>query len=213
MEFTKNIGKGIKIKEEDKCTQCKGERIVKKTKILEVDIDKGAPDKKRYVFEGESDEVPGALPGDVYVEINILKNAKFIRNGADLIVNYNISLYEALTGFSIIFEHLDKRKVLIKSRECEKISHGMIKTIKDLGMPFFESSHKFGNLYIRITVDFPNKLEPSDKEALYSILIDQKKEDKFDEVNEKYFLTDFIESEENTNHSGGKKEERRTGEN
>ena len=42
-----NSGEGIKIKEIDKCHQCIGKRIVKKEKTLEVDIEKGAPDKKK----------------------------------------------------------------------------------------------------------------------------------------------------------------------
>lgn len=184
---------------------------MKKEKIIEVDIEKGAPDKKRYIFQGESDEIPGALPGDVFVEITIQKNPRLIRLGADLICNVNINLYEALTGFTYVFEHLDKKKIIIKSREGEKLSHGMIKTVKDLGMPFFESSHKFGNLYLRINVLFPERLEPCDKKALLDLLSEGKTQVITTDFQEKYYTTDFIQSEENTHHSGGRKEDKRHG--
>ena len=39
-------------------------------------IDKGAPDGKRYVFQGEADELPDYEPGDLVVEINIQKQLK-----------------------------------------------------------------------------------------------------------------------------------------
>jgi|LauGreDrversion4_2_1035121.scaffolds.fasta_scaffold19572_3 DnaJ family protein A protein 2 len=207
-----NSGEGIKIKEIDKCHQCIGKRIVKKEKILEVDIEKGAPDKKRYLFQGESDEYPGAIPGDVLVEIIIKKHDKLNRIGADLAFEAKISLYEALTGFLFIFEHLDGRKVLIKSKEGEIVNHGLIKTVKDLGMPFYEQPHKFGNLYLKIFIVFPEKLDSSQKEIIQSILSSQISQEIIPDIQEKYYLSDFLKSEENTHHSGGRVEDRRHGE-
>jgi DnaJ-class molecular chaperone len=37
--------------------------------VIEVVIDKGAPNKHKYTFHGESDEKPGMLPGDLIVVI------------------------------------------------------------------------------------------------------------------------------------------------
>jgi DnaJ family protein A protein 2 len=210
--FKFNSGEGIKIKETDKCNQCSGKRIIKKEKILEVDIEKGAPDKKRYLFQGESDEYPGAIPGDVLVEILIKKHDKLNRIGADLAFEINITLYEALSGFSFIFNHLDGRKVLIKSKEGEIMSHGFLKTVKELGMPFYEQPHKFGNLYLKISVIFPEQLGPSEKEIIHSILSAQNIQEIIPNIEEKYYLSDFVKSDENTHHSGGRIEDRRHGE-
>jgi DnaJ family protein A protein 2 len=185
---------------------------VKKEKILEVDIEKGAPDKKRYLFQGESDEFPGAIPGDVLVEIIIKKHDKLNRIGADLAFEAKITLYEALTGFSFIFEHLDGKKVLIKSKEGEIVNHGLIKTVKDLGMPFYEQPHKFGNLYLKILIIFPEKLDSGEKEIIQSILSAQNSQEIIPDIQEKYYLSDFVKLEENTHHSGGRVEDRRHGE-
>lgn len=185
---------------------------MKKEKILEVDIEKGAPDKKRYIFQGESDEYPGAIPGDVYIEIILKKHNNLNRIGADLAYEAKINLYEALAGFSIIFEHLDGRKVLIKSKEGEIVNHGLIKTVKDLGMPFYEQPHKYGNLYLKISVIFPDKLDSSEKEKIKNILQEQINKETIPDIQEKYHLNDFIKSEENTHHSGGRLEDRRHGE-
>lgn len=201
------------IKDCDKCSECKGKRVVKKDKILEVDIEKGAPDKKRYIFQGESDEYPGAIAGDVIVEIIIKSHPRLTRIGADIAFEANISLYEALTGFSVIIEHLDGRKVLVKSKEGEIVRHGLIKTVKELGMPFYELPYRYGNLYLKINVIFPDKLEPSQQESIFKILSEQNKEEVLPEIEEKYYLGDYMKSDENTHHSGGKIDDRRRGEN
>jgi len=41
--------------------------VVKEKKIIEVDIDKGTPDKYEYKFHGEADEYPGMEAGDVVI--------------------------------------------------------------------------------------------------------------------------------------------------
>ena len=115
-------GEGYVIKDQDKCPGCKGNKVKKESKVLKVMLDKGAPDGKRYTFEGESDEVPDCEPGDIIIEIKIKKHDLFQRTGADLTYVADISLLEALTGFELLITHLDGRKVLIKSQKGEIIT-------------------------------------------------------------------------------------------
>jgi DnaJ homolog subfamily A member 2 len=60
-------GQGEVINEKDKCKTCNGKKVVKEKKILEVQIDKGAPNGEKYVFHGEADEFPGLEAGDVVI--------------------------------------------------------------------------------------------------------------------------------------------------
>jgi|LauGreDrversion4_2_1035121.scaffolds.fasta_scaffold203292_1 DnaJ family protein A protein 2 len=60
-------GKGEVINDKDKCKECNGKKVVKDKKILEVQIDKGAPNGEKYVFHGEADEYPDIEPGDVVI--------------------------------------------------------------------------------------------------------------------------------------------------
>ena len=55
------------IDQKNKCKTCDGIKVVKEIKIIDVEIDKGAPNKQTYVFHGEADEYPGVEPGDVLV--------------------------------------------------------------------------------------------------------------------------------------------------
>jgi DnaJ family protein A protein 2 len=162
-------GEGYVIKEKDKCKACKGQKSTQEKKTLEVHVDKGAPDGKRYSFVGESDEFPDYEPGDIIVEIQIEKHKKFHRKGADLVYTADITLIEALTGCELAIEHLDKRKILIKSKPMEVIKPGVLKTVKELGMPFFEQPYRFGNLYISFNLIFPDKVDNAQTKALSEV--------------------------------------------
>jgi DnaJ-class molecular chaperone len=150
-------GEGTTIK--DKCKECNGEKVKYNTKTKNIDIDKGVPDGHRYSFYGEGDEYPEVDTGDLIIEIFIEKHKDFIRKGADLIYKTEITLLQALTGFSFIINHLNGKKILIKSKEDEIIKPGVLKTVHELGMPFNNAPYKFGNLYLEFDLIFPDKLE------------------------------------------------------
>lgn len=162
-------GEGYVIKEKDKCKECKGQKSIQEKKTLEVHIDKGAPDAKRYVFSGESDEFPEYEAGDVVVEIQVEKHKKFIRKGADIVYNADITLVEALCGFELLIEHLDKRKIVIKSKPGEVTKPGELKTVKELGMPFFETPYKYGNLFINFEFVFPKQVDQKQAKILMEV--------------------------------------------
>jgi DnaJ family protein A protein 2 len=197
-------GEGYVIKNEDKCTACNGQKVTQESKTLKILLDKGAPDGKRYTFEGESDEMPGYDPGDVIIEIRIKKHDKFERTGADLTMTADISLLEALTGFQLLIKHLDGRKVLITSKKGEIIKPGMMKTVKECGMPFYDHPTRFGNLYIKFNVKFPKSLKDEQKSAikkLFPIVLTQIKD--MDKIKEKYHMTEYNEKFTNTFATGG----------
>lgn len=55
---------------------------------------------------------------------------------------------EALTGFKVEITHLDGNKRFIMSDPGEIINQGDIKTVKELGLPKFQSPWEFGNMFI-----------------------------------------------------------------
>jgi len=52
----------------------------------------------------------------VHIVLDIQEHKDFLRKGCDLYVKRKISLVEALCGFSMEIEHLDGRKLLVKSQ-------------------------------------------------------------------------------------------------
>jgi len=148
-------GKGEQIKEEDKCKECKGKKVIKEKKVLTVYVDKGMRHGQKIVFSGESDEAPGQEPGDIIFVLVEKKHEIFKRNGNDLYMDVTIPLVEALTGFTYTFKHLDDRNVVFKSEKGDVITHGEVRVIAGEGMPIHKRPYEKGNLYIQFTVEFP----------------------------------------------------------
>jgi len=148
-------GKGESLKEEDKCKNCKGKKVIKEKKILQVFVDKGMKHGQKIVFSGEADEYPGVEAGDIIFVVSEKKHDVFRRNGNDLIIDYKITLVEALTGFAFTIKHLDDRELFIKSGKNEIINPGDVRVIEGEGMPQHKKPFEKGNLFIHFTIEFP----------------------------------------------------------
>lgn len=98
-------------------------------------------------------------PGDVVIQVHEEKHAEFKRKGADLMLEKEISLYEALTGVDFVLTHLDGKKIRIKNKPGEVIKPDDIKTVEGHGMPYHKQPFKFGNLFVVFKVKFPNELK------------------------------------------------------
>merc|ERR1719440_1813508 len=105
------------------CHSCGGQGKSFKTKqdreVLEVHIQKGSPDNHKVTFREMADEHPDMDTGDVIFTLKQQEHAMFKRRGADLFIERDISLVEALCGFEMELVHLDGRKLLIKTSPGE----------------------------------------------------------------------------------------------
>jgi len=195
---------GETIDPKNKCKTCNGQKVIKEKKQLTVDIDKGAPNGAIYTLHGEADEFPGFEPGDVVIKVIEEEHEKFKRKGADLVMEKEITLFEALTGVSFTLTHLDKRKILVKSAPQEIIKPGDIKTLESQGMPFHKTTYKNGNIFIVFTVKFPEKLDDNQRKAITNVLAFQKTKMELEkDPAETVVMSDYKEYHKNTHHEGG----------
>merc|ERR1719461_1617477 len=104
---------------QSQCNSCggQGKRFTTKSdrEVLEVHIPKGSPDGHKIPFREMADEHPDCDTGDVIFVLDEQEHKDFKRRGADLFVERQISLVEALCGFELELTHLDNRKLLIKT--------------------------------------------------------------------------------------------------
>lgn len=202
-------GSGEQVDEKNKCKTCDGKKVLKEKKILEVQIDKGAPNGEKYVFHGEADEFPSMEPGDVVIQVQEEKHELFKRKGADLLIEKEISLLEALTGVDFVLTHLDGRKIRIKNQPGDVIKPDDIKTVEGYGMPYHKQTYKFGNLFVVFKLVFPKELKKDQIEKISQALtpitpgVASKKKDVDMDVAESCILKEFKEHHRNTHHEGG----------
>ncbi|KAK8711156.1 hypothetical protein V6N13_146449 [Hibiscus sabdariffa] len=149
-------GSGEVISDRDRCPQCKGNKVTQEKKVLEVHIEKGMRDGQKITFEGQADEAPDTVTGDIVFVLQLKKHPKFKRiMDDDLQVEHNLSLTEALCGFQFALTHLDGRQLLMKSNPGEVIKPGQYKAINDEGMPHHQRPFMKGKLIIHFNVIFP----------------------------------------------------------
>uniref|UniRef100_A0A5B7AAA2 DNAJ n=1 Tax=Davidia involucrata TaxID=16924 RepID=A0A5B7AAA2_DAVIN len=165
-------GSGEVISERDKCPQCKGNKVSQEKKVLEVHVEKGMQHGQKIVFQGEADEAPDTITGDIVFVLQQKEHPKFKRKFDDLYVEHTLTLTEALCGFQFALTHLDNRQLLIKSIPGEIIKPDQYKAINDEGMPHHQRPFMRGRLFIHFSVEFPDSgfLSPEKGRALETIL-------------------------------------------
>ncbi|CAL0329486.1 unnamed protein product [Lupinus luteus] len=165
-------GSGEMISDRDRCPPCKGKKVTQEKKVLEVHVEKGMQHGQKITFEGQADEAPDTITGDIVFVLQVKGHPRFKRDGDDLHIEHNLSLTEALCGFQFAITHLDGRQLLIKSNPGEVIKPGQHKAINDEGMPHHNRPFMKGSLYIKFNVDFPESrfLSPDNCRLLETIL-------------------------------------------
>ncbi|KAL5213872.1 hypothetical protein ABZP36_003024 [Zizania latifolia] len=165
-------GSGEIISDRDKCTNCRASKVVQEKKVLEVHIEKGMQHGHKIVLEGEADQAPDTVTGDIVFILQVKEHPRFKRKYDDLFIEHTISLTEALCGFQFILTHLDSRQLLIKSNRGEIIKPGQHKAINDEGMPHHGRPFMKGRLFVEFNVEFPESgaLSRDQRGALEKIL-------------------------------------------
>eukprot|EP00808_Paulinella_micropora_P001922 g24398.t1 len=199
MRCNKCHGQKEIINERDKCRGCKGMKVVKKERILEVHVDKGACQGDKIKFREMADQAPDHETGDFVVilvekpddkriDTSDLKNQhafmkskraqketiaplfKRLSTGTDLLMEWTLSLTEALFGYDFAIRHLDDRIVRIKSKPGKVTSSGDTVIVKGEGMPEKGRPMTKGDLLIKFSVVMPENIEPDAAAQLKALL-------------------------------------------
>ena len=129
-------------------------------------------DGAKIVLHGEGDQEPGIPPGDVIFVLETKPHEFFERSGSDLLAHVNITLSEALLGFSrVILTHLDGRGINFSSPKGKVYKTGDTIVLRGEGMPIHKKVAK-GDLYVLFEVEMPSEewLQTVDVKALRGLL-------------------------------------------
>lgn len=143
-----------------------GVKRIETVKIY-VDIPSGVDNNEIIVVENAGNILHDKCIGDVKVIIHIENESLFERNGLDLLWKKEISLKDALCGFSFELNHLNGKSYAIRNSSGTIISPGYTKSIPGLGIK--RDGHS-GKLLILFNIIFPRSLEKDVIEKLKDIL-------------------------------------------
>ncbi|PAV65500.1 hypothetical protein WR25_04132 [Diploscapter pachys] len=163
-------GDGCRVPEDEQCKLCKGERCEQVQKIIEVNVHPGARHGEKIKFANEGDQTdPEIEPGDLIIVIQVKDHDVFERKGDDLFIKRELTLNEALCGFEFHITHLDGRTLILKGKPGDIIKPSSVRGILGEGMPKQQSAELKGNLFVMLSVKFPDD-HFLDSEAKYKQL-------------------------------------------
>jgi DnaJ homolog subfamily B member 11 len=171
---TRQVGPGMYQQyTEQQCEDCPNVKLVREKIDLFVEVEAGAPDGHEILFFEEGDALIDGDPGDLQFVIRTQEDKKrnIKRVGNDLHMTMDITLVEALNGFSKVFTHYDGHKVRIERDKVTVPNH--VLTIKNEGLPKYNQFKKFGNLVITFHVQFPKFMEKHQMTAIAKAFPDE----------------------------------------
>ncbi|KAL5003185.1 hypothetical protein BDV10DRAFT_67838 [Aspergillus recurvatus] len=143
-----------------------GKRTVQDV-TLEATIKPGLRTGSKIKYRGVGDQEEGGRQ-DVHLIVTEKEHPNFKRHGDNLITTVDLSLKEALTGWSRIVRTIDGKS--IKVSKPGPTPPGYEEKFPGLGMTISKKPSERGDLVVRVNVEFPKSLSSSAKEVLRDIL-------------------------------------------
>ena len=149
------------------CPDCGGigYKLKIKPHTIEVHVPVGGRNGENITVPGEGNKYPGMQEGDVIIQLRIKKHELYNRKGADLGMNYELSLRQALCGYKIKIPQVSGKTLCIVPKEQgEVVQPGSLKIVHTMGLPQRFSGHIKGHLYIVMDVKLPLSQTLSEKQ-------------------------------------------------
>lgn len=137
------------------------------TEVLYVQIPKGVDDSEIIVLKNKGDVITEECKGDVKIFIKVENTSVYKRNGLDLIIEKNITLKEALCGFSFELKHINGKNYTINNASGSVIKPDFKKMIPNMGLE--RDGHR-GGVIISFNIEFPDRLDDQVIEQLKGLL-------------------------------------------
>jgi molecular chaperone DnaJ len=154
-------GSGRRI--EQPCTECRGAGRVVEERTLEVEIPPGIHDGQRIRLSGEGHAgLVGGRAGDVYVEIRVRPDERFVREGDDIYATAELTFTQAALGATLTIPTLDGEEELELPPGTQP---GEIVVLRGRGMPVLQRRGR-GDQRILVNVLVPRHLNDEQRRLL-----------------------------------------------
>ncbi len=139
------------------CKECKDTCIVIKSEIISITIRKGTDNGMGIHMKNMGNEHPNKKNGDIIIAFKMKEHNKFKRTGNDLHIIKELSLAQALHGYSFVLNHLDSKIYNIDFKGVTQPE--TIKPYLNYGMPDINNSENKGTLFFKFVVKLPETIK------------------------------------------------------
>jgi len=155
--------RGVGQQIEDPCPACSGDGRTVEERKLEVEIPPGIHDGQQIRISGEGHAGgAGARAGDVYVEVRIRPDPRFVREGDDIFSTVDLTITEAALGATVTVPTLDGEAEL---EFPEGTQPGEIRVLRGRGMPVLQGFGR-GDQRVLVNVAVPRRLTDEQRRLL-----------------------------------------------
>jgi molecular chaperone DnaJ len=148
---------------EQPCTDCRGAGRVVEERTLAVEIPPGIHHGQRIRLSGVGHAGPlGGRAGDVYVEVRIRPDERFVREGDDIYTTVDLTFTQAALGATLSIPTLDGEEELELQPGTQP---GEIVVLRGRGMPVLQR-HGRGDQRILVNVLVPRHLNDEQRRLL-----------------------------------------------
>jgi molecular chaperone DnaJ len=148
----------------DPCERCLGEGLVEVTRTVAVEVPPGVTQGSRLRLTGRGEGgVRGGPAGDLYVEVQVRADSRFIRDGDDLVHQVGLDIAEAALGTEVKVPLLEGGEEVLAVPPGTQ--PGDVLRLAGLGVTRLGRRSR-GDLLVRIEVRVPTELSLQAEEGL-----------------------------------------------
>jgi molecular chaperone DnaJ len=147
----------------DPCRECRGRGRLSTMRELDVEVPAGISDGQRIRLGGRGHAgEAGAPAGDLYVLVRVREDARFVREGDDLITPLDVAAPLASLGATLEVPTLDGTTSVQVAAGTQP---GEVLTVRGEGMPALGRGRR-GDLRVVVNVVIPRHLDDAQRELL-----------------------------------------------
>ena len=135
-------------------------RLKKGNRTLDVKIPPGAKDGTRVRISGGGPPGPNGKPSDLYLRVRLQADKRCERRGDDLYLKLPVNLFVAVLGGEVRVPTLSGEVSLSVPPGSQG---GQTMRLRGKGMPNLKKPSVYGDLYVRLQIQIPDKLSPEEK--------------------------------------------------
>jgi molecular chaperone DnaJ len=148
----------------ESCERCRGRGAVTEDVVATVQIPAGIDDGTRLRIPGRGAAgEAGSRPGDLYVEVTVQPDPRFVRHGADLVHRVRLGIAQAALGADVTVPTVDGAEEPISIPAGTQ--PGTVFKLSRRGMPRLRGRGR-GDLLVEVIVAVPTSLDKAQEAAL-----------------------------------------------